>query len=143
MPLHLFPFPPLGLPTAEMAMCIHRLHRCFAIWPSCKQKLIIIFQGNTKRGNSLHWISTSSLEWFNVKLLSVFWQALGWVIELAPVTLVVLVSIVTLLRGLHQGQDVAFLRTGILLSPAKEWGPRSRPFSIYFFRHKHSHLKID
>ena len=60
----------------------------------------------------LHWISTSSLEWFNVKLLSIFWQALGWLIELAPVTLVVLVSIITLLRGLHRGQDVAFLKTG-------------------------------
>ena len=44
----LFP-PPIGLPTAEMAMCIHRLHRCFAIWPSCKQKLVIIFQGSTKK----------------------------------------------------------------------------------------------
>ena len=133
MPLHFFPISPLGLPTAEMAMCIHRLHRCFAIWPSCKQKLIIIFQGNTKR--CTRFIGYQLLlwnAWFNVKLLSIFWQALGWLIELAPVTLVVLVSIVTLLRGLHQGQDVAFLKTGTPLSPAKEWGPRSRQLSIYF-----------
>ena len=132
MPLHFFPYFPPRSPDSRDGYVYPPPAQVFCDLAIMQTEVDHYLSRENKKVHSLHWISTSSLEWFNVKLLSIFWQALGWLIELSPVTLVVLVSIVTLLRGLHQGQDVAFLKTGTLLCPAKEWSPRSRPLSIYF-----------
>ena len=51
-------------------------------------------------------------------------QALGWLIELSPLALVVIASIVTVFLRLRKGQQIAFLQPGLLLKPSAEWGPR-------------------
>ena len=51
-------------------------------------------------------------------------QALGWLIELAPIAFIILVSVWVAFTNLLKKKEIAFLRAGPLLSPSPAWGPR-------------------
>ena len=51
-------------------------------------------------------------------------QALGWLIELSPIALILLVSLWVTLSNWIKKNDIAFLKVGPVLSPSEKWGPR-------------------
>ena len=54
-----------------------------------------------------------------------FAQFLGWGIELFPFSVVVFFTIYTLITRYRAGKELAFLKTGPLLSPKESWGRRA------------------
>ena len=68
------------------------------------------------------WLLTNSLQSTLEHGFTLIWQALGWLIEMAPVALVVIASIVTILLRLRNHQQLSF---SSLFSPSNDWGPRS------------------
>ena len=53
-----------------------------------------------------------------------FAQALGWLIELSPIALIALVAFWSIFSNLMKKKDIAFLRSGPMMSPSAKWGPR-------------------
>ncbi len=51
-------------------------------------------------------------------------QALGWFIELTPLAIVILVTLVVIVRRVRAGKSVAFLQVGPMMRPTPHWGPR-------------------
>jgi len=51
-------------------------------------------------------------------------QALGWVLELYPVAIVVVIGIWNVWKKHKEGHSVAFFRVGPMLQPKTTWGPR-------------------
>ena len=51
-------------------------------------------------------------------------QAMGWGIELVPLFIVLLVTIIVIIRRVKKGKSVAFLSVGVMMKPTPHWGPR-------------------
>jgi solute carrier family 6 amino acid transporter-like protein 5/7/9/14 len=51
-------------------------------------------------------------------------QFLGWIIELLAISIVVIVGIYTTIKKWRNGNEVTFLKPGIMMTPKKSWGKR-------------------
>ena len=51
-------------------------------------------------------------------------QFLGWLLELYPVAVVILIGVWNVWKNKRQGNSVAFFRVGPMLEPKSTWGPR-------------------
>ena len=51
-------------------------------------------------------------------------QALGWFIELFPLSIVFFFSIIVIIKKWRKGEDFRFLLPGPMMTPKRSWGPR-------------------
>ena len=51
-------------------------------------------------------------------------QALGWILELYPIAITVIIGVWNVWRLRRAGHSVAFFRVGPMLQPKETWGPR-------------------
>ena len=52
-------------------------------------------------------------------------QAMGWGIELFPLSIVIFTTIYVMIKRKRNGKSIAFVRVGPMMTPTPGWGPRS------------------
>ena len=72
---------------------------------------------------ALSWVGHVPDQLFDYKFPPII-QGLGWLIELSPILVVLLLSIITAIRKSMQGEDIAYIKTGPMMKPKQSWGPR-------------------
>lgn len=52
-------------------------------------------------------------------------QAMGWGLELVSISIVVVIAIITIYQNLRNGEAIAYLKPGPMMTPSPKWGPRA------------------
>ena len=104
--------------TKDMGMRIPKIIRTY--WISC---WIFITPALIFTAMALSWVGHVPDQLFDYKFPPMI-QGLGWLSELSPILAVLLFSVITAIRKSMQGEDIAYLKKGPMMTPKSSWGPR-------------------
>ena len=104
--------------TKDMGMNIPKLIQSY--WISC---WVFVTPALIFTAMALSWVGHVPDQLFDYKFPPII-QGLGWLIELSPIWVVLLLSIITAIRKSMQGEDIAYIKKGPMMKPKQSWGPR-------------------